>query len=92
MMLDDDGELSAAKQQLLESHVTIATDCYSAARDAHAVAVLTEWDEFKSVDYERILRGMQRPAFVFDGRNILHHTELRRLGFEVHAIGKNFSA
>ena len=38
---------------------------------AHAVAVLTEWDEFKSLNWEDIYSKMYKPAFVFDGRNIL---------------------
>jgi len=50
--------------------------------------VLTEWDEFKKLNYESILQSMYRPAFVFDGRNLLNHKQLTALGFEVHAIGK----
>ena len=55
---------------------------------AHAVAVLTEWDEFKTLDWAAVLSKMQRPAFVFDGRNILDHEHLRELGFIVYALGK----
>ena len=59
-----------------------------ACQDAHALCVLTEWDEFKTLDYERIYASMTKPAFVFDGRNILDHTRLRSLGFVVYALGK----
>ena len=59
-----------------------------ACEDAHAIAVLTEWDEFKTLDYEKIYSKMTKPAFVFDGRNILDHTKLRQLGFVVYALGK----
>lgn len=59
-----------------------------AAKGAHAVAVLTEWDEFKDIDFEALYATMSKPAFVFDGRNILPHDRLRQIGFEVHAIGK----
>jgi UDPglucose 6-dehydrogenase len=59
-----------------------------AAKGSHAVAILTEWDEFKTLDWGAILSTMQRPAFVFDGRNILDHAHLRELGFIVFALGK----
>lgn len=61
---------------------------YPAAMDAHAVAVITEWDEFKTLDWQKIYAMMKKPAFIFDGRNILNHQELRAIGFEVLAIGK----
>ncbi|MEZ6081938.1 MAG: UDP binding domain-containing protein [Pirellulaceae bacterium] len=50
--------------------------------------LLTEWDEFKTLDFKRIYGTMPQPAFVFDGRNILDRQALGKLGFEVHAIGK----
>eukprot|EP00571_Detonula_confervacea_P017804 CAMPEP_0172298348 /NCGR_PEP_ID=MMETSP1058-20130122/1047_1 /TAXON_ID=83371 /ORGANISM="Detonula confervacea, Strain CCMP 353" /LENGTH=454 /DNA_ID=CAMNT_0013007617 /DNA_START=110 /DNA_END=1474 /DNA_ORIENTATION=- len=72
----------------VEAAVTTSPDAYSACDGAHALAVLTEWDEFKDLDYARIYKSMAKPAFVFDGRNVLDHDALRKLGFEVHAIGK----
>ena len=57
-------------------------------RGAHAIAVMTEWDLYRTLDYERILASMERPAFVFDGRNILDHQRLFDLGFNVFPIGK----
>ena len=51
-----------------------------ACDDAHAIAVLTEWDEFKTLDYTRIYAKMMKPAFIFDGRNILDHARLREIG------------
>lgn len=74
--------------QQIADHVTVVNDPYEALEGAHAMAVLTEWDVFKSLDFPRVLAGMKKPAFVFDGRNILPHADLRKLGFEVHAIGK----
>jgi len=68
--------------------VTTSPDAYSACDGAHAFAVLTEWDEFKTLDFKRIFDSMSKPAFVFDGRNLLDHDALREIGFEVHAIGK----
>ena len=57
-------------------------------QQAHAVVVCTEWDEFKALDWARIHKNMLKPAFVFDGRNILPHSHLMELGFRVEAIGK----
>jgi UDPglucose 6-dehydrogenase len=59
-----------------------------ACKGAHAIALMTEWDEFKTTDYKAIYAVMSKPAFIFDGRNILPHAELRKIGFEVYAIGK----
>lgn len=64
-------------------------DVYEACKDSHAIAVLTEWDMFKTLDYQRIYNNMKKPAFLFDGRNIIDHEQLRKIGFEVFAIGKN---
>lgn len=49
---------------------------------------MTEWDEFATLDFQAVYDAMSKPAFVFDGRNILPHAELRKIGFEVYAIGK----
>ncbi len=68
--------------------LTIARSAYEACEGAHAIAVLTEWDEFRSLDFERILASMPRPAFVFDGRNILDLARLKALGFQAVGIGK----
>jgi UDPglucose 6-dehydrogenase len=72
----------------LEDRVHCEPGPYQAAAAAHAIAVMTEWDEFKALDFERIYGGMHKPAFAFDGRNILPHGTMREIGFEVHAIGK----
>jgi len=80
--------MSVSTHPDLESAVTTASDPYAACDGAHALAVLTEWDEFKDLDFQRIYKSMAKPAFVFDGRNILDHDGLREMGFEVHAIGK----
>ena len=49
------------------------------------MVVLTEWDEFKTYDYADFHKNMLKPAFLFDGRNMLKHTELESIGFEVLA-------
>lgn len=63
-------------------------DPYEAAKGAHALVILTEWEAFKTLDYERIYTLMEKPAFVFDGRNILDLKHLRTLGFKTYGIGK----
>lgn len=68
--------------------VTIYNDPYEACKDAHAVALLTEWDEFKTYDWQKIYDKMKKPAFVFDGRNILDGDVLRDIGFIFQGIGK----
>jgi UDPglucose 6-dehydrogenase len=64
-------------------------DPYKATEGAHAIAVLTEWDEFTTYDWQRIYENMQKPAFVFDGRNILDIQSLQEIGFKVFTIGFN---
>lgn len=59
-----------------------------AADGAHAICVLTEWSEFRSYDYAAIYEKMHKPAFIFDGRNVLDHDKLREIGFIVYALGK----
>ena len=64
------------------------SDAYTAAEAAHAILILTEWDEFKSLDYERISAQMQKPAFLFDGRNLLDLSAIQAIGFEATGVGK----
>lgn len=68
--------------------IEIADDPYKAAEGAHAIALLTEWDQFKDLDYERIFQSMLKPAFLFDGRNLLDLEPLRKIGFEAVGIGR----
>jgi UDPglucose 6-dehydrogenase len=63
-------------------------DPYAAAAGAHAIAVLTEWDLYRTLDYRRIFELMTKPAFVFDGRNILDHKALHAIGFNVFPTGR----
>ncbi|WP_312365423.1 nucleotide sugar dehydrogenase [Sphingobacterium sp.] len=67
--------------------VTVVNDPYEALQDAHAVAVLTEWDEFRSYDWKEIKQLMKKPSFVFDGRKLLNSEQLKNLGFDYYAIG-----
>ena len=68
--------------------VIFELDPYAAAEGAHAIAIMTEWSQYKELDYQAIFTSMVKPAFIFDGRNILDHKRLYEIGFNVHAIGK----
>ena len=72
----------------MEEQVQFEMEPYKAAEGAHAIAILTEWPEFADLDYGRIFEQMIKPAFIFDGRNILDHKRLFDMGFNVMAIGK----
>lgn len=68
--------------------VHVEKSARDAAKGAHAVAILTEWDEFKTLDYEAIYEDLKKPAFLFDGRAIVDAKKLREMGYEVYSIGK----
>lgn len=79
--------LDTRKPEENERLVTVCTDPYECCKDAHAIAVLTEWDEFADYDWQRIYDNMQKPAKIFDGRNVLDCAKLRAIGFKVQSIG-----
>ena len=60
---------------------------YDAIKNSHAIAILTEWDEFKAYDWQKIYDDMRKPAFVFDGRGILDIKVLNKIGFVCYKIG-----
>jgi len=68
--------------------VKVFTNPYLACKDSHAIAILTEWDEFKTYDWQCIYDSMLKPARIFDGRNILDVEMLKKIGFKVVSIGK----
>jgi UDPglucose 6-dehydrogenase len=68
--------------------INVHNDPYSAMDAAHAIAVITEWDEFKQYDWKKVYSIVQKPAFVFDGRNILDKDKLLKIGFNLKVIGK----
>ncbi len=71
-----------------KASVHVHTDPYAAMDKAHAIAVLTEWDEFKDYDWKAIYEKVYKPAFIFDGRNILNAAKLKEIGFGLKSIGK----
>jgi UDPglucose 6-dehydrogenase len=90
VVVSDPKALPQAKIDLkdLGEAVEYEIDPYKAAEGAHALAILTEWKQYKDLDFDRILKSMKAPAFLFDGRNLLDHQALFEMGFNVVAIGK----
>lgn len=74
--------------EVIEKRITVVNDPYEAMKEAHAIAILTEWDEFTTYDWEKVFMNMFKPAFIFDGRGIIDRTELTDLGFKLFSIGK----
>jgi len=73
--------------EFLKGHLEIVDSHEKATQDAHAILVMTEWDEFKMYDYTAIHARMMKPAFVFDGRGVLRDAGLAQIGFETYTIG-----
>ena len=93
VVISDPKALSNAALDLADDEqVSFEEDPYKAAAGAHAIALLTDWKEYAELDFERIFEGMQKPAFLFDGRNMLDHDALHALGFEVYSIGKGYKS
>ena len=67
--------------------VTVVDDAYEACEGAHAIAIMTEWDEFRQLDWTKIYNQMLKPAFLFDGRRLLERKSKEEIGFEFYAIG-----
>jgi UDPglucose 6-dehydrogenase len=90
VVVTDPRALESAKIDLkgLAGKVSYVKDPYKAVKGCQAIAVITEWDLYRSLDYERIYSQMPRPAFIFDGRNILDHKRCFEIGFNVYPIGK----
>ena len=87
-MLADLDYLNSRSSQENNKALTSVENPYEACKDSHAIAVITEWDEFKSYDWQSIFKSVVKPAKIFDGRNILDGEQLKDLGFDVYSIGK----
>ena len=69
--------------------INIKNNPYEASKDSHAIAILTEWDEFIAYDWIKIFNSMKKPAFIFDGRNLLDKEKIEKIGFIYQGIGKH---
>lgn len=90
LTISDPKALNNAKIDLsgIKGTVTFEEDPYKASADSHAIAVITEWKLYRDLDYKKIYDSMKKPAFIFDGRNILDHKKLFEIGFNVFPLGK----
>jgi UDPglucose 6-dehydrogenase len=90
LVITDPRALNNAKIDLdgIDGTISYIEDPYEASDGCDAIAVVTEWEIYKSLDFEKIYQSMVKPAFIFDGRNILNHKRLFDIGFNVFPIGK----
>ncbi len=90
VVISDPRALDNARKDLkdISDYVTYEEDPYKAAEESHAIAVLTDWEVYKNLDYKRIYDSMVKPSFVFDGRNLLDHKKMFDIGYNVFTIGK----
>jgi UDPglucose 6-dehydrogenase len=86
-IIDDLNYLESRSAAANAESVICYNDPYDACKDAHAIAILTEWDEFKAYNWQKIYDQMKKPAFIFDGRNLLDAAELEAIGFVYQAVG-----
>jgi UDPglucose 6-dehydrogenase len=90
VVITDPQALNNARIDLdgIEGNISYIVDPYEASHGCDAIAVMTEWQLYRTLDFEKIFRSMSKPAFIFDGRNILDHKRLFDSGFNVFPIGK----
>ncbi|MCG8476585.1 MAG: UDP-glucose 6-dehydrogenase [Cytophagales bacterium] len=88
LLKNPSGYASSALPENWRELVVVYREPVMALKRAHAIAVLTEWDEFAEYDWQSVYKEMYKPAFVFDGRNILDGEQMRQIGFEYKGIGK----
>jgi len=90
IVITDPKALKNAKADLtgMEGKVSFVEDPYKAAEGCHAIAILTEWDVYRNLDFQKIYDTMTKPASIFDGRNIIDHKRCFDIGFNVYPTGK----
>ncbi len=87
-IMDDINSLGTRPENQNMKYLKFEKEPYKIADGAHAIAILTEWDEFKNYDWKRIFNLMNKPAFIFDGRNILDKIILEKIGFVYQGVGR----
>ncbi len=90
LRISDPHALDNARKDLdgIDAGVEYVEDPYKAAEGVHGLALVTEWAEYRKLDYKKIFDKMEKPAFIFDGRNHLDHKALFDIGFNVYSVGK----
>lgn len=90
LVISDPRALKNAANDLAgaKGKVKYIDDPYVATADCHAILILTDWEIYRKLDFKKIYRAMIKPAFIFDGRNIIDHQKCFSIGFNVYPIGK----
>jgi UDPglucose 6-dehydrogenase len=90
LKITDPHALDNARKDLqgIKEGLEFVDDPYQVVEGAHGIALITEWSLYKELDYQKIFDKMEKPAFIFDGRNLLDHKALHEIGFNVYPIGK----
>ncbi len=90
LAITDPKALAHAREDLkcYSNEILFTSDPYEAAQEADAIIVMTDWELFQALDYERIYKSMRKPAFCFDARNCLDNALLKQIGFQYRGIGK----
>lgn len=90
LVISDPHALANARTDMegVEGRISYEEDPYEAAKGCHAICALTEWEQYRSLDFQNIFKDMVKPAFIFDGRNILDHQRCFDIGFNVYPLGK----
>ena len=83
-----DFDLSYLNENYNKSLVKFIDDPLLSISDYNLVAIVTEWDEFKEYDWQYIYSKIKKPAFIFDGRNILNVEKIKKIGFNYTGIGR----
>ena len=92
VVVSDPRAMANARADLADAppdRVLFEENPYAAARGAHAIAILNEWEAYRSLDYRKMFEAMEKPAFIFDGRNLLDQERLHAIGFNVFPVGKS---
>ena len=90
IVISDPRAIENAKSDLSDvlDRISFESNPIEACKGAHAIAILTEWEEYRDIDFELIYEQMHKPAFIFDDGSILDHQKLQSIGFNVFPIGK----
>jgi len=90
IIISDPQALKNAASDLagVKGSIKYVEDPYRAASGCHAIAILTDWDLYRKLDFRKIYKSMVKPAFLFDGRNIIDHKKCFAIGFNVYPTGK----
>lgn len=78
-----------------EEYLTRIVKCENpeeTVKETHSIVILTEWDEFKDYKYEDFFRLMEKPSYLFDGRNLLDEKKMVEIGYRYQRVGKKFES